>query len=104
MANGYPLINIYETGQKIKQEMNVNGLTAKDIQRFLNLSSVQSIYHWFEGKSLPSIDNLYALSSLFHVPMDSLVCGSRKEYMSFDDSIRDRLIVYYKRIILFEYK
>jgi hypothetical protein len=41
-------------------------LNVKDIQGFLELSTSQSIYHWFDGRNLPTIDNLYALSELFH--------------------------------------
>ena len=39
--------------------------------------------HWFEGRNLPTIDNLYALSALFHVPVDALICGNREENYRF---------------------
>lgn len=54
------------------------GLTVKDIQEYLELSTPQSIYHWFDGRNLPTLDNLYALSELFEVPLDLLVCGNRE--------------------------
>lgn len=54
------------------------GLTVKDIQEYLELSTPQSIYHWFDGRNLPTLDNPYALSELFEVPLDLLVCGNRE--------------------------
>ena len=29
------------------------------------------------GNSLPTIDNLYALSELFQMPVDEMICGNR---------------------------
>ena len=72
-----PLIDREKTGRHIKAVMEECGLTALDVQKYLSLGCVQSIYHWFYGASLPSIDNLYALSELFMIPMDALICGDR---------------------------
>ena len=72
-----PIIDKERTGRKIRNLMNSRGYTVQDIKRYLVLGCVQSIYHWFEGTALPSLDNLYALSNLFDVPMDEIVCGSR---------------------------
>ena len=33
-------------------------------------------YHWLDGQSLPSLDNLYALSKILGVPMDRLIIGT----------------------------
>ena len=33
---------------------------------------VQSVYHWLDGKAVPSVDNLYALSVLFNVKLDDI--------------------------------
>ena len=72
-----PLIDREKTGQQIKKMMEERGITVLEVQKYLCLGCVQSIYHWFHGKSLPSLDNLYALSELMQVPMDALVCGDR---------------------------
>ena len=72
MKRKYPVIDMVRTGQNIKRIMQFKGLTVKDVQEFLELSTPQSIYHWFDGRNLPTIDNLYALSELFHVSMDFL--------------------------------
>lgn len=73
----YPVIDKRETGINIRRIMDHHKLTVKDVQQFLGLGSAQSIYHWLNGISLPTIDNLYALSELFQMPMDDLICGSR---------------------------
>ncbi len=83
MTAYFPQIDVYRTGQNIKKIMQLQQLTVKDIQEYLGLSVPQSIYHWFEGKSLPTMDNLYALSELFRLPMDALVCGNRREQFRF---------------------
>lgn len=78
-----PKIDIYKTGQNIKHIMRMKGMTVKDVQEYLGLAAVQSIYHWFAGRSLPTVDNLYALSELFDVPMDVLVWGNREKEFCF---------------------
>ena len=96
----YPVIDKRETGINIRRIMDQHKLTVKDVQQFLGLGSAQSIYHWLNGISLPTIDNLYALSELFQVPMDDLICGSRpairKEGRIIDmDKDTRRLYTYY---------
>ncbi len=71
-----PFIRTEETGRRLRSLLASRGLTVKDVQKYLGLSCPQSIYRWLDGKSLPSIDNLYALQGLFHMPMDQLLCGS----------------------------
>lgn len=70
----FPIIDKRKTGINIRRIMDMRGLTVKDVQEYLELGSVQSIYHWINGISMPTIDNLYALSDLFQVPIDLLVC------------------------------
>ncbi len=48
-------------------------MSVKEMQGFFGFEEPQAIYQWQWGKSLPSVDNLYALSTLFEVPMDSII-------------------------------
>ena len=57
MKRKYPVIDMVRTGQNIKRIMQFKGLTVKDVQEFLELSTPQSIYHWFDGRNLPRIKN-----------------------------------------------
>lgn len=45
---------------------------------------------------MPTIDNLYALSELFQVRIDDMICGSRKKYV-YQPKIqrKKRLYAYY---------
>ena len=78
MAKDYPMIDTKKTGQTIKRIMIENGYTVKDLQHYLRLEAPQSVYNWFYGKSLPTLDNLYALSELFKVPVDEMLRGNGK--------------------------
>lgn len=60
---GYPLIDVLRTGQRLKEACIKKNIEAKEIKQFLGLAAMQSIYNWFQGKALPSLDNFYALSS-----------------------------------------
>ena len=97
-----PTIDVKETGLNIHRIMNERGITAKDIKEYLNLASVQSVYYWCKGVNMPTIDNLYALSQLFRVPIDDIVCGNRKaiilEPIVLDTPQEKRLYLYYKRL------
>lgn len=67
------MINMKLTGYRIEQECRKQCLTVKQIQEKLHIGSFQSVYNWFCGKTLPSVDNLLELSKLLHVPMESLL-------------------------------
>ena len=90
------VLDVVATGQNIKRIMCERGYTVKDVQTHLKLSTSQSIYHWFDGKSMPTVDNLYALSDLFCIPVDAMLKGNRKYrlVLCWDDRCT-RIYVYY---------
>lgn len=94
-----PIIDKKKTGINLRLMMDERGLTVKDVQQYLKLGSVQSVYHWLNGISLPTVDNLYALSYLFQVPVDDMICGNRRQIFKGEnqDQIR-RLCAYYDKI------
>ena len=51
----------------------------EDIARFMGFESAQAVYKWQRGESLPTVDNLYALSRLFDTTVDDILQGSREE-------------------------
>ena len=100
MKRAYPVVNMVKTGQNIKRIMQVRGLTVKSIQEFLGLGTSQSIYHWFDGRSMPTLDNLYALSELFRLPVDAILIGNRKYVcMAYMEPTCYRLYTYYERLL-----
>ena len=99
----FPTINLKETGINLRRIMDKRGITPKDVKKYLNLTSVQSVYNWCSGINMPTIDNLYALSQWFGVPIDAIICGNRKSILSQElvilENPRDRrLYSYYKKI------
>lgn len=72
----FPVIDNRATGVNLRRIMDARNIAVKDLKEYLGLSSIQSIYHWLNGICLPSIDNLYAMSIYFRLPMDALICGS----------------------------
>lgn len=71
--NNYHSIDIPRTGHRLKTMLKSAGYEVKDIQQYLHLSCPQSIYRWFKGKTLPSIEHLCALSILLGVHMEDLL-------------------------------
>lgn len=67
------MIDMRKTGQRIKETCDNQGITVRQIQDELNIGSFQSVYSWFHGKTLPSLDNFCALCKLLHVSMDSMI-------------------------------
>lgn len=75
----FPVIDKKRTGQRIQFWMRIYYLTPKDIQKYLSLSCVQTVYRWLDGTNIPTIDNLYALSHLFRINMNAIVVGNEME-------------------------
>ena len=77
--------------------MRLRGITVQDVKVHLSLGCVQSVYHWLDGQSLPTLDNLYALSELLQVPMDMLVVGTRRYHPETEiQRGAERLLRYYR--------
>ena len=50
----FPVINLKETGINLRRIMDKRDISAKDIQEYLNLASVQSVYNWCNGSDMPT--------------------------------------------------
>ena len=72
----FPAIDPVETGRNIVRLRKERGLSVRDIQAWFNFEEPRAIYKWQSGQTLPSVDNLYALSVLLEVPMDSVIVGT----------------------------
>lgn len=93
----FPVIDKRKTGNRLRCLMQINRLTPKDIQEYLSLSCVQTVYRWMEGINIPSIDNLYALAEFFHVRMDDMIVGNKKSVEKCS-TWRQRFLFYYFNI------
>lgn len=80
IPSGEPVrIDVKRTGEKIKETCGQKGVTVKKIQEELYIGSFQSVYAWFSGKTLPSLDNMYRLSRLLGLPMENLIVDTAEE-------------------------
>lgn len=69
----YPTIDLKATGERIKQLRKEKHLKVREISEFMGFSEPQAVYKWQRGDSLPTVDNLYALSILFETPMEQII-------------------------------
>ncbi len=69
----FPVIDLAATGENILRLRQARGLTVRDVQAYFGFEEPQAIYKWQRGKSLPTVDNLYALSDLLEVPMNDIL-------------------------------
>ena len=100
--SAYPRIDIKLTGVNLKLLCKAYQFKVKDVKRYLNLASVQSVYDWFYGKTLPSVDHLLALSYLFRLPIEELLVVKKVDCKSvktdFFKERKRRTLFYYSKI------
>lgn len=80
--NNYPTIDMAATGSRIKTLRKKNHIKVDEIVSFMGFESQQAVYKWQRGESLPSVDNLYALSRLFGTTIDDILVGSEGQTKS----------------------
>ena len=71
-----PVVNLKQTGQNICLLRERSGISVKELQGLLGFATPQAIYKWQHGDSLPTVDNLVALSAIFSVPIDTILAVS----------------------------
>ena len=91
-------INIRKTGIRLKHLAKCKGYSVKDIQDYLGLSCPQSIYRWYKGLILPSIDNLLRLSELYDMHMEELLVKNNEEVVFVFETMAVKTDIYYKRM------
>lgn len=69
----YPVIDMAATGRNIRRLRIERGLSVQEIQVFFGFDAPQAVYKWQRGESLPTVDNLYALSKLLGVTMEDIL-------------------------------
>ncbi len=75
----FAVLDAKKTGARIKELRKENHLTVEEVSLFMGFESVQAVYKWQRGESLPTIDNLYALSQLFRTSVDDILRGDREK-------------------------
>ena len=80
-----PVLDLEATGTKIKTLMKQRGITPRRLQILLDFPYVQTVYNWYQGKNMPTIDNLVVLAQVLGVTMDDIVV-TRMVNVEIDDS------------------
>lgn len=68
-----PVINMEQTGKQIAELRKKANLTVNDIKEALTLTTVNAVYKWQRGQTLPTLDNLVALAALFDCTINDIV-------------------------------
>ena len=74
--NALPIIDLKGTGLNIARLRQGQGLSVRQLQQILGFASPQAIYKWQHGDTLPTVDNLLALSAIFGVPINAILATS----------------------------
>lgn len=94
----HPQIDTVRTGKKFRNLRKQKNVSVKQLQNLLQCESVQAIYNWEKGATLPKVDNLLALSIFYGIPMEELL-----EYDIIENEAEDE-IPYHVKMLLYEEK
>ena len=70
-----PVVDMKLTGKNIATLRKQRGISVRELQEMLGFATPQSIYKWQRGETLPTIENLIALSCIFSVPVDEIIAS-----------------------------
>lgn len=75
MGIDYPTIDVKATGARIKELRKECGFTIREVSEYMGFTTDQAVCKWQRGESLPTVDNLYALSKLYGKRMEDILVG-----------------------------
>ena len=67
------IVDMKKTGVHIKELFDKKNISVAEIQKELGLKSPQSVYRWYNGEAMPTVEHLYSLASMLHVPIEELL-------------------------------
>lgn len=83
MSNGscrsYPVrridisINMEKTGAHIKRLIKESGYSIRDIMEITGITTEQTIYKWYSGKSIPALETQLILCEILHQNITELL-------------------------------
>ena len=78
MSFEYPVIDMKKTGANIRRLRLLNHITVSRISEDLGFTTGIAVYKWQRGESLPTVDNLLALSVMFKVSMNEILVTTQE--------------------------
>ena len=95
-------IDMIATGRHLKKLFQEAHLRTVDIQRLTCLSYPQSIYRWYRGEVLPSVDHLYTFSRVLGMHMEDLLIPSVESSLHVTSDPKRRHSAPYRRLRRFQ--
>lgn len=92
----FPTLNLKETGNRIHTLRVNSGYTMEEIADYMGFAGPQAVYKWEWGKSLPTVDNLFALSKLFGVTIENILVGNDEFFLFYEIKLQ----VYLKDVVV----
>jgi transcriptional regulator with XRE-family HTH domain len=69
----YPILDPVATGKRIKELRMQNNLKVREVSEYMGFESEQAVFKWQRGDSMPTLDNMLALSRLFNTTVDDIL-------------------------------
>ena len=69
----YPEVSTERFAENVKTRMKEQGISAAQLQRMIPVGTVQTVYKWLYGKSIPEYATLCALARIFDVHVEELL-------------------------------
>ena len=66
-------IDVKATGLNICSRLEAHEILKSELRLYLGYTSAEAIYRWTEGKNLPTLQNLYAISRILGVSINDLL-------------------------------
>ena len=66
-------INMEKTGGHLKKLIKDSGYSVKEIMTITGITAEQTVYKWFKGRSLPSLETQIVLARLFDMHITELL-------------------------------
>lgn len=92
-VKAFPVIDLVATGDNIRRLRMERGMTVRDLQNYFGFEEPRAIYKWQKGESLPTVDNLYALGTLFEVPMEQILIPAQGQLHMFGEQQAESLLL-----------
>ena len=72
----YPTIDVKATGARIQELRKEKGIKVTELSEFMGFLEPQAVYKWQRGETLPSVDNLFALSRILDTRIEDILVGN----------------------------
>lgn len=82
-------INMEKTGAHIKRSIKESGYTMREIMEITGITTEQTIYKWYSGKSIPSLETQIILCKLLGLRITELLVLDGEFDLSGDNNSPD---------------